>query len=464
MNLIKNNDKGDAFSKALTIAHAGTIYNSPFIAAKGDLVVFIATPKGSLKNDDHEVIHVMICVGDGLFSGVANDVLDPTFSSERQIFTTEELIKLGERGMHNTDDVSNNTPLTIRVLRAEDEEVEPEKLSMIYIPDKKYDGKFGDRALWANGIALEKLSTQQGSNRLTIKNSAQESIIVNCIKSNTGTRWRMEWSSELLDTSAPSVIESDTLDDILPLFNTLLDKCAIGCEDNLFSYQVILGNALEESGFMKTSIANSVAFDRSPQSLDAPLPDANGYWDKTLADISKEQFNNAFRNYVNDQKIAGSFNASDFFNFLTSLHQGDNPDGRPENLSSIEDVRDNYSKLISSRTIAGLLNQLLLSAGYRPPEGTEGSPFSKQSLSAFLGMLVNIIPSENNFELEHDNLSAKSFNAEYISEDMNDMTLNQGLSGVFSGCRQHCGWLHCDPPGPENQWTGRRVAMTAADR
>ena len=73
------------------------------------------------------------------------------------------------------------------------------------------------------------------------------------------------------------------------------------------------------------------------------------------------------------------------------------------------------------------------SAGYRPPEGTEGSPFSKQSLSAFLGMLVNIIPSENNFELEHDNLSAKSFNAEYISEDMNDMTLNQGFSGVFSG-------------------------------
>lgn len=203
MNLIKNNDKGDAFSTALTIAHAGTIYNSPFIAAKGDLVVFIATPKGSLKNDDHEVIHVMICVGDGLFSGVANDVLDPTFSSERQIFTTEELIKLGERGMHNTDDVSNNTPLTIRVLRTEDEEVEPEKLSMIYIPDKKYDGKFGDRALWANGIALEKLSTQQGSNRLTIKNSAQASIIVNCIKSNTGTRWRMEWSSELLDTSAP---------------------------------------------------------------------------------------------------------------------------------------------------------------------------------------------------------------------------------------------------------------------
>lgn len=433
MNLIST--KGDAISTALSIAHPSAIYNSPFMGAKGDLVMFICTPPATLENDEdeHEVKHVMVCVGDGLFSGVGNDSLDPTLSSEKQLFTAEDLIKIRDRGLHNSDDVSNTIPLTIKVLRLEDEEIEPERPSIIHIPDKQYDGKFGDRALWANGTAFEKLGSQQGTNRLTIKNSANETIIVSCIKSGTSTRWRMEWSSELLSKSDTTAIESDTLNDILPQFNDLLDKCAVGCAVNLFSYQVILGNEFEESGFMKTSIANSVAFDRSPQSLDAPLPDTNGYWDKTLTDMSKEQFNNVFRNYVNEQKITGSFNASDFFNFLISLHQGDNPDCEPENISSIEDVRDNYAKLISSRAIAGFLNQLLLSAGYRPPEGVEGSPFSKQSLSAFLGMLVNNISSEENIELEHDNLSAESFNAEHIGEDMNDMTLNQGFSGVFSG-------------------------------
>ncbi|WP_324830563.1 hypothetical protein [Pseudomonas saxonica] len=317
MNLIPYTS--DRISTALLAAHVGTVQSSPFVAKKGDLIVFIATPGTSPQNEVPKVKHVMICIGDGLFSGAGNDVLDPTLSSEKQILTAEELIKLSERGIANADDVSDTTPLTIRVLTPKDDEVEPEKpTSPLYIPSKQYHGRFGDKALWQNRTAFDTFETHYGSSMLRIKNRLSQTITVNCTTSYEGIRWRIDWSPELLQSSDISFIESDSLGDILVNFETLLENC----QDNNLAYEVTLLGGFEEAGYLE-NFAHSLSFEHSPHVLDKPLPETNGYWDNTLNGLSQEQWADAVDNYSKGKTTINLSSESDFFNFLITFHQDD---------------------------------------------------------------------------------------------------------------------------------------------
>lgn len=426
MNLIPYT--ADRISTALLTAHVGTVQSSPFVAKKGDLIVFIATPGTTPQNEVPKVKHVMICIGDGLFSGVGNDVLDPTLSSEKQILTAEELIKLRERGIANTDDVSDTTPLTIRVLTPKDDEVEPEKpISQLYIPSKQYHGRFGDKALWQNRTAFDTFESYYGSSELRIKNRLSHTITVNCTVSDQGIRWRIDWSPELLRSSDISFIESDSLGDILVNFETLLENC----QDNHLAYEVTLPGGFNEAGYLG-NFAHSVSFENSPHVLDKPLPETNGYWDNTLNGLSQEQWADAVDNYAKGKTTINLSSESDFFNFLITFHRDDNPDSQHEYIYKVEHMKQKYEKIISSRTIAGILNEIMISAGYLPPEGMDKSPFSKQGLSHFLGKLANALTSENSFELDHDTLNPSTLNLYRFNTDLIRMTTFKGFSHAFS--------------------------------
>lgn len=426
MNLIPNT--ADRISTALLTAHVSTVQSSPFVAKKGDLIVFIATPGTTPQHEVPKVKHVMICIGDGLFSGAGNDVLDPTLSSEKQILTAEELIKLRERGIANADDVSDTTPLTIRVLTLKDDEVEPEKpTSALYIPSKQYHGRFGDKALWQNRTAFDTFETHDGSSVLRIKNRLSQTITVNCTTSDEGIRWRIDWSPELLQPSDISFIESDSLGDILVNFETLLENC----QDNHLAYEVTLPGGFKEAGYLE-NFAHSVSFEHSPHVLDKPLPETNGYWDNTLNGLSQAQWADAVDNYSKGKTTINLSSESDFFNFLITFHQNDNPDSQYEYIHNVAHMKEKYEKIISSRTIAGILNEIMISAGCLPPEGMNKSPFSKQGLSNFLGKLANTLTSENSFELDHDTLSPSTLDLQKFNTDLITMTSQKGFSPVFS--------------------------------
>ena len=126
-------------------------------------------------------------------------------------------------------------------------------------------------------------------------------------------------------------------------------------------------------------------------------------------------------------------NASDLFNFLITVHRSDHADDRAETAHSINQIKENYQKIISSRSIAGALNEILKSAGHLPPEGSEGSPISKLGLSVFLGNLANKITAEHHIVLDHDALSPRTLNMRQFNEDLISITQGNTFSAVFSG-------------------------------
>ena len=148
--------------------------------------------------------------------------------------------------------------------------------------------------------------------------------------------------------------------------------------------------------------------------------------------LSQEQWTAAVDNYAKGKTTINLSSESDFFNFLITFHQNDNPDSQYEYIHNVAHMKEKYEKIISSRTIAGILNEIMISAGCFPPEEMNKSPFSKQGLSNFLGKLANTLTSENSFELDHDTLSPSTLDLQKFNTDLITMTSQKGFSPVFS--------------------------------
>lgn len=99
------------------------------------------------------------------------------------------------------------------------------------------------------------------------------------------------------------------------------------------------------------------------------LPENNGYWDSTLQSIALPEFLKMFNKYVDSKSSdrKAGFNASKLFSFLVDFYEGDDRNPRTLDVQNNGDVLEEGNEFFTSRTIAGILSEVLLANGYIPP-------------------------------------------------------------------------------------------------
>lgn len=356
--------KTHSISESLGFAHGAAVFNDSFIAKKGDVVLFLVPPQE--EQVEERIEHVMVSLGNGYFKGAGNDVLDPVLSKDEQIFTTADLLNLKSKGLPNAEDSSNPVPLTLKLI--EIQELPPPTspaTSILYISNGYSHDTWDDKSLWLNYTLFEKVKNLKKPGKILIKNSVGEEITV-CVKVNGAqTLWSIQWSKGLGSEHDIHSRETNSFEEIQDLFDSLF----IECVNDSSTYEINFDSEFTDVGRIAIDAPLTLTYENSPIALRVSLPENNGYWDSTLQSIALPEFLKMFNKYVDSKSSdrKAGFNASKLFSFLVDFYEGDDRNPRTLDVQNNGDVLEEGNEFFTSRTIAGILSEVLLANGYIPP-------------------------------------------------------------------------------------------------
>lgn len=394
--------KSHIISASLTSAHGTLVFNDLFIAKKGDLVAFLIPSQGDEKEDS--IQHIMISLGNGYFKGAGNNALDPTLSKDEQIFTTADLLNLQSKGLPNAEDSTTPGPLTLKLITVQETTPPyPEDTTTLYIANEYSTDTWDDKSLWMNHTLFQNINMIKAPGVIIIKNSNEEEITIRLKKADEPNRWRIEWSNGLGSAHDTRSREAHSFEEIKDLFDSLFTECV----NEPSTYEINFGSELSDEGTLSNDANLTLTFENSPTVLRDPLPESNGYWDSTLESMPLNVFISVFDSYFDTKSSdrKSKFNASQFFNFLMRIHDGDESPYANSDFVVNADVLQASDEMFRSRSIAGILKEVLIADRYIPPKDSEGSPFSKAALKSFLITVANKALADNDVTLEHNDLN-----------------------------------------------------------